>query len=73
VHEEEGKQSVASGFPGDTYSLYKNNCGANGGNHRGTRALRVTFSTKEPSPCAFTGLKKTGRVYFMTRPVFYDS
>jgi hypothetical protein len=45
--EEVVKQSAASGFPGDTYPLYENNCGANGGNHRGARALRVTFSTKE--------------------------
>jgi len=39
--EEEGKQSVASGLPGNTYPLHENNCGANGGNHRGTRALQV--------------------------------
>jgi len=50
--EEEVKQSVASGFPGDTYPLNENNCEANGGNHRGTRALRVTFNTIEQSPCA---------------------
>ncbi len=41
-----------SDFHRDTYPLHKNNCGANGGNHRGARALRVTFSTKEPSLCA---------------------
>jgi hypothetical protein len=41
--EEEGKQSAASGLPGETYALYENNCGANEGNHRGARALRVTF------------------------------
>jgi len=52
VREEVGKQSVASGFPGNTYPLHENNCVANGGNHRGARALKVTFSTKEPSPCA---------------------
>jgi len=40
---EEGKQSAASGFPGDTYPLHENNCRANGGNHRGARALRVTL------------------------------
>jgi len=43
--EEEGKQSVASGFPGDTYPFHKNNCGANGGNHRGARALKVTLES----------------------------
>jgi len=41
--EEVGRQSVASGLPGETYALYKNNCGANGGNHRGAHALQVTF------------------------------
>jgi len=35
VREEEGKQFVVSGFQGGTYALYKNNCGASGGNHRG--------------------------------------
>jgi len=59
--EEVGKQSVASGFPGNTYPLHENNCGVNGGHHRGTRALKVTFSTKEPSLCApisYTFLKR---------------
>jgi len=41
--EEVGKQSAASGFPGDTYPMYENNCGANAGNHRGARAPKVTF------------------------------
>jgi hypothetical protein len=42
--EEVGKQSAASGFPGNTYPLHENNCVANGGNHRGARALRVTLA-----------------------------
>jgi GntR family transcriptional repressor for pyruvate dehydrogenase complex len=41
--EEVGTQSVASGFPGETYALYENNCVANGGNHRGARALKITY------------------------------
>jgi len=41
--EEVGKQSAASGFPRGAYTLYENNCEANGGNHRGARALKVTL------------------------------
>ncbi len=41
--EEVVKQFVVSGFPGDTYPLHENNCGANGGNHRGARAQKITF------------------------------
>jgi len=41
--EEVGKQSVASGLPGETYELNENNCGANEGNYRGARTPKVTF------------------------------